>query len=159
MLLSPILVLVFLGNIASVRVESEEFWREAGVVYAEIVKVDTESRQHTVTFRPIASLCGAIDPAVYAEITAVTWIGPTVSVMTKNPREGTKAIVLITYVDKEWWIPNGYVPFIPNGKAICEVKEFDDPDVRKTIDNLRELRTKLRKEAEQKAAAEKKTSK
>jgi hypothetical protein len=154
---------------------SAEYWRNAAVQYAEVLKVEApEHGMDIIHLKPLAVLTGTCDAAYQEEITANAWTGLVVSKIAKPPVKGAKVLVVGSFN----WTDNGkrYL-FIPNGDAtffpeidrpnwphpikdrpcLFEVTGFDDPKVTETIENLRKLRGKQREEAE-KAEAEKKVS-
>jgi hypothetical protein len=157
-----------LGGIITSDGTERGYWNSTGVVYCEIVKVEvvhkvSEINGHpapsstiTVVLKPIATLAGTIDPSTQSTIRAYAEFGFGWSAMLDPPTEGSKAVVVIDRYEKGFSIPNGGVLYMPDKVAITEVKDFDDPKVTKTIDNLRKLRGRQREEAEQKAVAQKK---
>ena len=140
-------------------------WEFCSVVFATVVAYEDLHFAGRVKLVPLATLSGNLDSALEGEVTAGAEIGnlETTDILTA-PRVGTKVIVFLARdINGNYRIPNGGASFFPKSDiganpCICEVTGFDDPKVTETIENLRKLRGKQREEAEQKAAAKKKSA-
>lgn len=169
-MLGPAIVYMLLfGGIITKDGTEAGYWDNKAVVYCEITKVEAvretakmnrqlvEGQTTTVVLKPIAALTGTIDPTSVPTIRAYTVFGLKWCGELTQPTDGAKAIVVIeTYGEGKFAIPNGAVLYMPDKLGICEVKNFDDPKVTETIENLRKLRGKQREEVDQKTGEKKK---
>ena len=118
------------------------YWRSHSVVYADIksiVEPKGDEKWHTIVLRPQLRLTGQFDPGKVSEISArINWkkFGPFLTLTFH-----AKVLVLLQSTKEGYWIASERQSFMPGDHApICEVKDFDDPKVKETLEAVQKLR-------------------
>lgn len=115
------------------------FWSTHSVIYGRVLSAFGEnSWECVVEIVPYATFTGSFDAALHRTIKAKMYVGRTD--MVTRPPINQNVILVLFHVEEDYCVSPSRLLFMPEMKAVLEVKDLSDPKVANIIEVLRELR-------------------